>query len=228
MPYSAKIQKMEPNSRKRILLILSLAFVGFLVWSSVTFQGALSHYLPFFENLARSNKVLSIAVFIALGALSTMFSSFSSVPLVPIAVIVWGNWLAALFLVVGWVTGDVLSYWVGYFAGNPILKRLVPFEKIEYYRKKIPPNAEFRLVFFFIMSMPSEIPGYSLGTLRYNFKKYFLITTLGEMIFAPVTAFAGRALVEKNPVVFLGAVLFMVLFFAYSFSVFSRYVRKEK
>ncbi len=219
---------MELAAKRRIALVLSLAFIVFLVWSSVTFQGILSRYLPFFENLMRSNQILSIAVFVGLGALSTMLSSFTSVPLVPVAVLVWGNWLTALFLFIGWTAGDVLSYWVAYYAGNPIFKRLVPFEEIERYEKKIPPDAEFKLVFFFIMSMPSEIPGYTLGTLRYKFRRYLLITALGEFVWAPVTAYAGRALIEKNPLLFGAAILFMVLFFVYSFSIFSRYIREKK
>lgn len=59
-----------------------------------------------------------------------------------------------------------------------------PLQKIDYYRKKIPPDAQFKLVFFFIMSMPSEVPNYTLGTLHYNFLKYFLTIALGEMIFS--------------------------------------------
>ncbi len=219
---------MELPTKRRIALTLSFAFIGFLVWSSVTFQGVLSHYLPLFENLARNNPILSIVVFIALGTLSTMLSSFSSVPLVPVAVLVWGNWLTAVLLFIGWTAGDVLSYWVAYWAGNPVFRRLVPFEKIGYYQKKIPPDAEFKLVFFFIMSMPSEIPGYTLGTLRYNFKRYFLITALGELVWSPLTAFAGRALVEKNPIVFGAVTLFMVFFFIYSFGTFRRYIREKQ
>ena len=218
---------MEPPTKRRVALILSIAFIVFLTWTSVSFQQVLSRYLPYFENLARSNQIMSVAIFIGLAIISTMFSSFSSVPLVPIAILVWGNWLTALLLFIGWTAGDALSYWIAYFAGNPIAKKLIPFEKIEFYRKKIPPDAEFKLVFFFIMSMPSEIPGYTLGTLRYNFKRYLPITAFGEFIWAPVTAFAGQALIEKNLVLFAAAIGFMLLFFAYSFGLFRKYLKGE-
>jgi len=218
---------MELPTKRRIALILSIAFIVFLTWTSVTFQQILSRYIPYFEKLALSNQILSAAIFIGLAILSTMFSSFSSVPLVPIAVLVWGNWLTALFLFLGWTTGDVLSYWIAYYAGNPIAKRLIPFEKIEFYRKKIPPDAEFKLVFFFIMSMPSEIPGYTLEILRYNFKRYLPITAFGEFIWAPVTAFAGLALIEKNLAFFAAAIGFMLLFFAYSFNLFQKYLQRK-
>jgi len=212
-------------NRNRIILVLALAFLVFLVWSTVEFQRFFAKIVPVFEKLTRENNLLSILVFIGLGALSTMLSSFTSVPLVPIAVIVWGNIPTAIFLLVGWLAGDVLSYFIGYFAGNPIFQRLAPVKKINFYRSKIPPNAEFKLVFLFIMSMPSEVPNYVLGTLRYNFFKYFAVMFLGELIFAFLTAYAGLALVEKKFVLFIGAILLLTFFFSYSFYLFNKYLR---
>lgn len=220
-------EKMEGVQQKKII-VLSLAFIGFLVWSSVQFQHFFAGVVPYFENLAHHNALLSITVFIALGILSTMLSSFSSVPLIPIAILVWGTFPTAIYLFVGWLTGDILSYLVGYWAGNPILKKFVSLEKIDYYRRKIPPNAELRLVFFFLMSMPSEVPNYTLGTLRYNFLRYILVIGLGEVIFASFSAYAGQALVQKNFVLFIGSIAFFLFFFAYFFYLFKKYLRKAK
>jgi uncharacterized membrane protein YdjX (TVP38/TMEM64 family) len=220
---------MELLKKRNIAIATSFTFIGLLIWSSVQFQAFFAKLVPVFENLTHRNEFLSIFVFISLGTLSTMLSSFSSAPLVPIAVIVWGSNPTALYLLTGWMVGDVLSYIIGYYAGNPILKKFVRLdEKIDYYRKKIPPNAQFKLVFFFIMSMPSEVPNYTLGTLRYNFLKYFLTITLGEMIFAFVTAYAGQALVQKNYFLFAGGVALLLLFFSYFFYLFNRYLKAEK
>lgn len=219
---------MELFSKKNIGILAALAFIGFLIWSSVAFQNFFTKIVPYFERLTGEYAVLSVLVFIGLGMLSTMLSSFTSIPLVPVAVIVWGNALTALYLGIGWLIGDIFSYIIGYYAGHSILKRFVPLEKIDYYRKKIPPDAEFKLVFFFIMSMPSEIPNYTLGTLRYNFLKYFLTIALGEMIFAFVTAYAGQALVQKNYILFAGAVALLVMFFSYFFYLFNKYLKTKK
>lgn len=220
---------MKLFNKKNIAITVSFAFIGFLIWSSVQFQAFFAKIVPLFENLTRDHALLSIFVFIGLGALSTMLSSFSSTPLVPIAVIVWGSNPAALYLLAGWLIGDILSYIIGYYAGNPILKRFVSLDaKIDYYRKKIPPNAEFKLVFFFIMSMPSEVPNYTLGTLRYNFLKYFLTITLGELIFAFVTAYAGQALIQKNYILFAGGIALLLLFFSYFFYLFNKYLKAKK
>ncbi|MFA6284907.1 MAG: VTT domain-containing protein [Parcubacteria group bacterium] len=218
---------MKLFSKRNIAITISFFFIGFLIWSSVQFQAFFAKIVPLFENLTREHEFLSIFVFIGLGTLSTMLSSFSSAPLVPIAVIVWGSNPVALYLLAGWMIGDVLSYIIGYYAGNPILKRFASLEKIDYYRKKIPPNAQFKLVFFFIMSMPSEVPNYTLGTLRYNFLKYFLTITLGEIIFAFITAYAGQALVQKNYVLFAGGIALLLLFFSYFLYLFKKYLKNQ-
>jgi uncharacterized membrane protein YdjX (TVP38/TMEM64 family) len=219
---------MHINYKKNIGIVLAAAFLGFLVWSSVQFQQFFTNIVPLFEKIAHQNEILSILIFIGLGALSTMASSFSSVPLVPIAIVVWGNTPTALYLFTGWIIGDVISYFIGYYAGNPILKKFANVKKITYYREKIPPNAEFKLVFLFIMSMPSEVPNYTLGTLRYNFLRYFLTIALGELVFSFLTAYAGLALVEKNLILFIGTVSLLVLFFVYSFYLFNKYLRNKK
>ncbi|MDD5489448.1 MAG: VTT domain-containing protein [Candidatus Moranbacteria bacterium] len=215
------------SNRDKTILVLAVAFIGFLIWSSVQFQHFFTSIVPYFENLTHRNSIFSIAVFIGLAILSTMVSSFSSVPLVPIAIIVWGILPTALFLFFGWMTGDILAYLIAYSGAYPLLKKFLPLEKIEFYRKKIPPDAEFKLVFFFIMSMPAEIPNYVLGTLRYSFLKYLAIMALGEFVFAFLTAYAGQALVEKNFILFIGAVSLLLTFFAYFFFLFNKYLRAK-
>jgi uncharacterized membrane protein YdjX (TVP38/TMEM64 family) len=218
---------MKIFEQKKIALTLSLAFIGFLVWSSVQFQHFFVRILPYFERIAHENRLLSLAVFFGLAILSTtIFSSFSSIPLVPIAIVVWGPFPTFLYLFSGWMIGDFIAYSVGYWAGNPVFKRFVPFEKIEFYRQRIPPNAELKLVFFFIMSLPAEIPNYTLGILRYSFWRYILIAFLAEIIYAYATVFAGEKLIEGNFVMFIGIIVFFTFFFSYFFYLFHRYLRK--
>lgn len=218
---------MNFSNRDKIILILAVAFIGFLVWSSVAFQGLLAKIVPFFEEFAQREKFLSVVVFILLGTASTMFSSFSSMPLVPIAVIIWGNAFTGIFLFVGWLLGDILSYLVGYWAGHPVAKRFLPYEKIKIYLDKIPPKDQFKMILLFILSTPSEVPGYTIGILRYKFVKYLSATSINELFFSFFTAYAARALVEKNFIVFSGAVIFFVGSFSYCFYLFNRYLRAK-
>lgn len=225
LPYIGVIA-MQFNLRKNLLLLIAGTFIGLLIWSSVAFQDIFVKIVPFFEKLTSEQPILSVLVFILLGILSTMISSFSSIPLVPIAIIVWGNALTAVYLCTGWLIGDVLSYYVGFYAGHPIARWLLPYEKISFYLKKIPPDAEFKFILLFILSMPSEIPGYTIGALRYRFSKYFVATTLNEIFYSAFVAYAIQALVEKKPVIFIGSFLIGIVLFSYMFFLFQKKIRE--
>jgi uncharacterized membrane protein YdjX (TVP38/TMEM64 family) len=216
---------MKLFKKRNVAIAVSLAFIGFLIWSSIAFQNFFSRIVPYFERLTGEHAILSVLVFIALGVLSTMISSFTSIPLVPVAVIVWGNALTALYLFVGWLIGDILSYFVGYYAGNPLVRRFLPYEKIQFYLKRIPPNAEFKMILLFILSMPAEIPGYTVGALRYKFQKYAAAQILNEILYSTLVAYAFAALVEKNNLIFFSYLAFGIVLFGYMFWLFQRKIK---
>jgi uncharacterized membrane protein YdjX (TVP38/TMEM64 family) len=218
---------MELFKKKNIFIAVSLTFIGFLIWSSIAFQDFFVKIVPYFERLTGEHAVLSVLVFIALGVLSTMISSFTSLPLVPVAVLVWGNGLTALYLFIGWLSGDILSYFVGYYAGNPLVRRFLPYEKIQFYLKKIPPNAEFKMILLFILSMPAEIPGYTVGALRYKFQKYVAAQILNEILYSTLVAYAFAALVEKNNIMFFSYLAFGIILFGYMFFLFQKKMKKS-
>ena len=219
---------MELLNKRNTGLIISLAFIGFLVWSTVEFQLYFSKILTLFQNLTQRNEGLSILIFIGLSAAMTMISSFIRVLPIPIALILWGNTPALLYLLVGWLIGDALSYAIGYSAGNPIIKKFVALDKIDYYREKIPPRAQFKLILFFVTAMPAEIPNYVLGSIRYDFAKYFIATVFSELIYAYLSVRTGQALVQQNFIIFAIAVALLLVLFSYSYYLFNKYLKHQK
>ena len=219
---------MEYFSKRNTSLIISFAFISFLVWSTVEFQLYFSKILTLFQNLTQKNEVLSILIFIGISALATMLSSFIRVLPVPIALILWGNTPAMLYLLAGWLIGDALSYAIGYSAGNPVVKKFVALDEIDYYREKIPPRAQFKLILFFVTAMPAEIPNYVLGSIRYDFAKYFIATIFSELIYAYLSVRTGQALVQQNFIIFAIAIALLLVLFSYSYYLFNKYLRQHK
>lgn len=217
---------MHINYRKNISLILAAAFIGFLVWSTIEFQHFFSKFLFIFQSLTEKNESLSILIFIGISALATMVSSFIRVLPVPIAIIIWGNVPAMLYLLAGWLIGDALSYIIGYSAGNPLVKKFVSLDKIDYYREKIPPRAQFRLILFFVIAMPAEIPNYVLGIIRYDFAKYFIATIFSEAIYTFLAVRTGQALVQQNFIFFATTVVLLVCIFSYAYHLFNKHLRQ--
>ena len=213
---------------KRIIIIFFLVIAfAFLFWSSISVQNIFYDTVFSVEKYSTRYQVLSVAVFVALSALSAIFSPFSSLPLVPVAIMIWGNSLTAILLLVGWAIGGTVTYFAGYYVGYPLVNRLTSFKKINHYRQKIPQNAEFWLILLFRLAMPAEIPGYVLGIMRYDFSKYILATVLAELPFAVIASYAGNALIENKPWVFVGFIIVTAVFIGLMFYLMNKKLHRE-
>ncbi len=210
IPVPTKTNKMiifQTTLKKKLFLIAVIIAVAFIFWGSTILQEEYWQLVIFFENHATARPVLSTFIFLILTVLSVMFLFFSSLWLVPVAVSVWGSFITVLLLLAGWLLGAIFSYFLGRYAGLPILKYFIPLRKLDYYRDLFLKNSSFFLIFLVRFTVPSEIPGYALGIFRLNFLKYLLITVLAEIPYAFVTVYAIGAILSRDPVV-LGSIIF--------------------
>lgn len=211
-----------------IFFIAIAFFIAFLFFVSSPLQDALLDIVVFFGGYVADHPVLGALIFVGLAAASAFLSPFSSAPLVPVAVLIWGNAFTASLLFAGWMIGDVIAYVIGAYAGEPVMRRLVAKEKLEYYRSRIPPRAEFPLILLFRYAVPSEVGGYVLGAVRAHFWKYFIATFLAELPFALMTVYASDALVRQEPLLFAAWAVSILAIVAVMFYFFHRYVKKNK
>ena len=73
-------------------------------------------------------------------------------------------------------------------------------------------RAPFSLVLLFQLAMPSELPGYLLGLVKYRFPKYLLALGLGELPYAVGTIYLGASFVERRTLALIGFGLVGALF----------------
>lgn len=203
-------------------------FIAFLFFVSTPLEDALLDAVIYFGSYVADHPVLGALIFVALAAVSAFLSPFSSAPLVPIAVLIWGNAFTSALLFSGWMIGDVIAYVIGAYAGKPVMSYLIRQEKVDYYRARIPARAEFPLIVLFRYAVPSEVGGYVLGAIRAHFGKYFIATFLAELPFALMTVYAGDALVRREPVLFVAWAVSIVAIIAIMFYFFHRYIKKSK
>lgn len=189
--------------------LVAIAIAFFLQTSP--FQKFLDNSVVALEEHIRTHPIAGVLTFAGLAALSAVFSAFTSVPLVPVAVAVWGKTAVVALLLWGWLLGGAFTYLIGKYAAYPLLKHFVHHERIERYRAKLPHTLGFFLVFLARLAFPAEIPGYLLGILRYHFGKYILATFLAELPFAIITVYAGDALLLREPALFFGALMIAVI-----------------
>jgi uncharacterized membrane protein YdjX (TVP38/TMEM64 family) len=125
--------------------------------------------------------------------------------------------MAFLLLWIGWLAGGVASYGIGRFLGRPMLRRLTSASQIAAYERRIGSKAGLPLVFLFQLAMPSEIPDYVLGLLRYPFALYLLILALAELPYAIGVTYLGGALMNGQMIRFALVALGGIARLAYAF-----------
>lgn len=212
--------------RRYVILFFVFVILAFLFWYSVSLQDRFFEVIVFLKQFSDKNEALAMAIFAGLAMLSAMFSLFTSVPLVPAAIALWGDDATLFLLFSGWFFGALVSYLLGSYAGYPFLKSLPAFKKINYYREKISDRAEFGLVLLFRFALPSEVTGYALGIMRYNFLKYLVATFIAELPFALIAVYAGGAFLSEKRVAFVAIAALALVFVGAAIYLFHRRLKK--
>ena len=182
--------------RLGILLLLMGMLVGIAALDPV--HVVLDRVLPFAEQLIRDHEVLGLAVFALLSAISAIVFFFSSALLVPIALYTWGKPATILLLWGSWLVGAVVSYLIGRRPGRRLARWLVPERRLAGYERAVSARSNFGLVLLFQLAVPSEVPGYLLGAVRYPFGKYLAARAVAEAPFAVGSVLLGDTFVNRQ------------------------------
>jgi uncharacterized membrane protein YdjX (TVP38/TMEM64 family) len=200
------------------VLILALLFAGvMIVTMSDTLYSALVVLLAAVEEIITAHPVSGASLFVAFAALSAMLAFVSTALITPVAVHTWGEPLSLLLLWSGWTLGGVCSYGIGRYLGRPVVASLTSGALLSRYEKQISMQAPFGLVLLFQMALPSEVPGYLLGLVRYRFAKFVTALSLAELPFALATIYLGASFIERRALVFLAVGALVVVFSVWTF-----------
>lgn len=197
-----------PSFRARAALFVILVAALTVLAASDAVHEALLRVFDAARAIIAVHPVLGAAVFVLLAALSAMLAFFSSAVLVAPAVYAWGPVVTALLLWLGWMLGGAASYALAYVLGRPVLRWLAPGRSFTPFEERITQRASFGFVLLFQLALPSEIPGYVLGLVRYAPGRYFLALAIAELPYAVGTMLLGESFVERRIalLVALGAV----------------------
>lgn len=150
------------------------------------------------EQLMERHRLAGAAVFFVFSALSAMLAFASSAILVPPATLVWGQPVTLLLLWGGWVAGAIAAYGIGRLA-FPLLRHSGYQEKLEKYQDYVSRRMSFWMVLLFCIAIPSEIPSYLFGSLRYPFWKFLAAMATAELGYALGIVIAGEGLLIDKP-----------------------------
>jgi uncharacterized membrane protein YdjX (TVP38/TMEM64 family) len=150
------------------------------------------------HGLMRENPRLAAGAFVAVSAMSAMLAFLSSLPFIPAAVETWGHAWTVVLLWIGWIAGGLVAYSIGRTLGRPAIARLIGRERLERYEGEAAAILGFGWLVVFQLAVPSEIPGYLLGMLRFRLRIWFVAMALTELPYAVGAVFAGESVLDRD------------------------------
>lgn len=197
---------MSNNRIWEFAILFFLIISGFWLWVYFGSEDIVGFITKYLAALALTNEILAGVFFFFFAAISVLLGPFTSSPLVPLAVIIWGKALTFWILFSGWVVGSMLAYGLGGYFGYPLVSKILSKERADEWRHIVSVKVNFAVAFLFRLALPAET-GYIFGLAKYTFWKYLLITIFVEFPTAGIVVFAGEAFLREDFITFAGLII---------------------
>jgi uncharacterized membrane protein YdjX (TVP38/TMEM64 family) len=176
---------MKRNQYKGIIGIL--AIVVLFIAATILVQ----NNLEYLRNLIGVG-LGSVLIYILIIILEVVVAPISALPLIPVAVGLWGWFNAGVIVIIGWTIGSVIAFLLARKFGMPIVEMFVSMKKVESFEKYIPKKHVFWGIVFLRMAIPADILSYVIGLVsKIKLKDYTLATFIGLTPIAFTLAYLG-------------------------------------
>ena len=131
-------------------------------------------------------------LYLLLNIVDAVVAPGATLPLIPVAVRVWGRVLAALATTAGWTSGSLIAFLLARRWGVPLVRRLTSLSRVQAMRRYIPRDLFWSIVVVRLV-MPMDVVSYVLGLFtEITWPKYAAATALGLTPSAFVLAYVGK------------------------------------
>lgn len=138
--------------------------------------------------------VLGALIYVVLVVASVVLLPFSSLPLLPFAVNIYGVVLTALLSTAGWWIGCLIAFQIARL-GRHYLERITSLEAVDRIEEKIPSDVGFGGIVVLRMILPVDVVSFALGLLkRLQFRTYATASLVGILPFSFIWSYAGGQL----------------------------------
>ncbi len=186
------------RARRLVAISILIAVVTVLVLSDGVHQ-VLVGILRTAQDLAVAYPWAAAGLVVLLAALGAILAFVSSWVVLPFAVFTWGPVQALVLLWLGWLLGGVTCYALGRFIGRPAVGWLAAPEVLAQYEQRVSHRSTFGLILLLQLGLPSELPGYLLGLVRYPFMWYIAALGVAELIHGVPAVLLGAGVLERRP-----------------------------
>jgi uncharacterized membrane protein YdjX (TVP38/TMEM64 family) len=207
------------NLRRHLLIVGTLIIVAGLIAASDTLHDKTAAIVFWTEGIISQAPLLGMLVFVLLAMLSAMVAFFSSSLLAPVAIYAWGKAACLALLWCGWFLGGIASYCIGRYLGRSFVSMIIAGEKIASWESQVSERTRFVHILLFQAVVPSEIPGYVLGILRYRFLLYLTALGITEIPYALAAVYLGESFLKGDSMIFILVGIGMILLAIFLFQI---------
>lgn len=213
------------NLQRRFLVVGALIIVAGLIAASDSLHQETEAIVFWTEGMIAEAPLLGMLVFVLLAMLSAMVAFFSSALLAPVAVFAWGKAGCLALLWFGWFLGGIVSFAIGRFFGRSVVSMIIGEEKLTNWESQVSEHTRFGHILLFQAVVPSEIPGYLLGMLRYPFVFYLAALGITEIPYAIATVYLGESFLRGESTIFILVGVGIIVVAVFLFQIHRRLVR---
>jgi len=177
------------TAKSRTRGLASLFIVGgVLIAAVLLIRGHADQIAHFIDR----NPFWGVFLYISLNIVDAVAAPGATLPLIPVAVRVWGRVIAAIVTATGWTAGSLAAFLIAREWGVPIVRKLTSMERLRQIREYIPKDLFWSVVLLRLV-LPMDVMSYALGLFTdISWPKYLLATALGITPSAFVLAYLGR------------------------------------
>lgn len=192
--------------RRAVLLLGSCAVLAVLASSSVT-HDTLLQMLGATRDVIERHPLLGPVTFVVIAAVSATLAFVSVAVVVPAAVFAWGAPVSIGLLWLGWILGGAATYAIGRYLGRRAVRWLTAERALLKLEGHLAADTPLWLITLLQLALPSEIPGYVLGLVRYPLGRYLIALAVAELPFTVATVYLGNNFVagRSGPILAIGA-----------------------
>ena len=154
---------------------------------------------------------IGILTYFLITIIATVIAPVSALPLLPIAVLLWGWVNAAIITIAGWTIGSIIAFYLARKYGVKLVQKIINMEKIQYYENLIPKKQIFFSIIWMRIFLPVDLLSYLLGLFsRISLPLYSLATLIGVTPFGIIMSYAGSLPLTQQILFFIIGILVII------------------
>ena len=168
--------------------IIAFTIVGITFIASSYFS---LKYSDLLKEIIELKGLIGMTVYVLLEIASIVIVPVTTFPLLPIAVVLWGSFIAAVLNIIGWIIGAAIAFYLARKYGRPFVSRFIKTKHIIHLEKLVPHKNIFWSIVILRISIPTDILSYTLGLFtNIPMNTYLVATFFGLIPFAFIFAYS--------------------------------------